>query len=222
MNRSPRIPEEPALECDRDLRGLLHSDGGLAALEFAILMPLMLLILFGFTELYLYMRAVSIVEHTAFTLADSIGQMNQVVNDNSAQVSGSLGSLWNAAEVLAVPNTLQAQGGVIITSICDNASTGCILQANGSKGAGTPQILWQAKAPWTQTGMATKETQAQVLPASWPFQKGDTAIAVEVFYKFTPFALTSVFWASAPGTQTIYERVYVRPRSGTSLNLVAG
>jgi hypothetical protein len=31
--------------------------------------------------------------------------------------------------------------------------------------------------------------------------------------------MTAPFWTNAPGTQTIYERVYVRPRSGAPLYL---
>ena len=62
---------------------LLRSDRGSVAIEFVIIVPLMLLVLLGFTEMYMYMRAVSIVEHTAFTLADSIGQMQSVIDDTS-------------------------------------------------------------------------------------------------------------------------------------------
>jgi hypothetical protein len=31
--------------------------------------------------------------------------------------------------------------------------------------------------------------------------------------------MTAPFWASAPGTQTIYQRVYVRPRYTPTLEL---
>jgi Flp pilus assembly protein TadG len=222
MNGLLRTPGKPIAGRAHRVQPPRHSNRGAVALEFAILAPLMLLIMLGFTEIYLYMRAVSIVEHTAFTIADSLGQMPEVVNDQAAQDTYSLGSLWNAATVIAAPNALKSQGGVIITSICDD-STGCGTSppAQGVMTPGTPRMLWQAQAPWTQNGMTSRETKTSILPAGWPFRNGDNAVAVEVFYNYTPFTLTSVLWAGAPGTQTIYERIYVRPRSGNVLKLVA-
>jgi hypothetical protein len=183
----------------------------------------MLLVLLGFTELYLYMRTVSIVEHTAFTLADSIGQMQQVIDDNTTSNSNNLGSIWNAAAVLAMPNTLQAKGGVVVTSVCDQ-STGCttpILPPSQTWGAGTAQIAWQRKAPWIASGMTSLVTKTSILPKTWPFRSGDSAVIVEVFYSYTPFSMTAPFWTNAPGKQTIYQRVYVRQRDGQPLLLKA-
>ncbi|RKT25695.1 Flp pilus assembly protein TadG [Paraburkholderia sp. RAU2J] len=210
--------------------GLLRSDRGSVTIEFVIIVPLMLLILLGFSEVYLYMRAVSLVEHTAFTLADSLGQMTAVVDDPTTGSTDSLGSLWNAATLLAVPNALQTKGGVYITSICDQAMAGCNAAAPGTKpyvpsaptmAAGTPVRFWQRSAPWTLAAMKSRETATSLLPATWPFRNGDSAVVVEVFYSYTPFSMTMPFWTSAPGTQTIYERVYVRPRAGTALTLVS-
>jgi Flp pilus assembly protein TadG len=206
------------------LRRLWRSDRGSVAIEFVVIVPLMLLVLLGFTELYMYMRAVSIVEHTAFTLADSVGQMQSVINDNSTSNSTNLGSLWNAAAVLAAPNNLQAKGGVIITSICET-TTSCKSATTGSPipnplpsmAAGTAQIYWQKSAPWTQSSMASRVTAGNVVPQTWPFRNFDSAVVVEVFLLYTPFSMTAPFWTSAPGTQLIYERVYVRPRSGAPL-----
>ena len=70
--------------------------------------------------------------------------------------------------------------------------------------------------------MTTGETPGNLLPTTWPFRNGDSAIVVEVFYTFNPFALTTGLWPNAPGTQTVYERIYVRPRSGQPLELVPG
>lgn len=210
------------------LRRLLRSDRGSVAVEFVIIVPLMLLIMLGFSEMYMYMRTVSLVEHTAFTLADSLGQMTQVINVSTTTSSNSLGSVWNAATLLAAPNTLSKNGGVIITSICDS-SIGCTSSTPGTSPnepsaptmvAGTPLKFWQQSAPWNQSGMTTQETTGNLLPSTWPFRNGDSAIAVEVFYKYTPFSMTLPFWTNAPGTQTIYERIYVRPRSGAPLLLV--
>jgi len=207
----------------RKFDGLLRSDRGAVAMEFVIVVPMMLLLLLGFTEMYLYMRAVSLVEHTAFTLADSIGQMPQVINDSSTTNSNNLGSIWSAATLLAAPNTLQGQGGVILTSICDSTTKPCGTSAplTQSMASGTPSIYWQAKAPWTQSGMTSKITSTNILPPTWPFRNGDSAIVVEIFYSYNPFSMTSTFWANAPGTQTIYERVYVRQRYGQALSLSA-
>jgi Flp pilus assembly protein TadG len=211
------------------IRALLRSDRGSVTVEFVIIVPLMLLTMLGFSEVYMYMRTVSLVEHAAFTLADSLGQMDSVVNDPTTSSSNSLGSIWAAANLVAAPNNLQAKGGVYITSICDQAA-GCSaanpaappIQPNPpTMAAGTPLKFWQQSAPWTLSSMKSQETTGNLLPATWPFRNGDSAIVVEVFYSYTPFSMTLPFWTNAPGTQTIYERVYVRPRMGSPLPLVA-
>jgi hypothetical protein len=191
--------------------------------EIVIIVPLMMLVLLGFSEMYMYMRTVSNIEHTAFTLADSIGQMPQVVNDDSTSNADNLGSIWKAATLLAAPDNLAAGGGVIVTSVCDGTTTPCGSAAPTpqSMAAGVPQIYWQQKAPWTASGMSSRVTSGSVLPSTWPFRNGDSAIVVEVFLTFNPFTMTQAFWADAPGTQTIYERVYVRPRFTQTLALVA-
>jgi hypothetical protein len=182
---------------------------------------MMLLMLLGFGELYLYMRAVSLVEHTAFTLADSVGQMTEVFNDNSTSSADNLGTLWNAATLIAQPEALQSSGGVVITSVCDATTTPCgtatpLLQ---SLVAGTPQIFWQAAAPWNQPGMNSQIKAGSILPSSWPFRNGDSALVIEIFYSYQ-LPLVSALWHTAPALTTIYRRVYVRPRSGEALPLV--
>jgi hypothetical protein len=223
MPTQPRLPRLRA-----KLRMLVRSDRGSVAIEFVIIVPLMLLVLLGFTEMYLYMRAVSIVERTAFTVADSVGQMSNVINDESTTNSNNLGSIWNAATLLAAPNDLKANGGVILTSICDKpnncgtppAVCGGSLLIPATKGS--PQIGWTQNASWmTKSSSPTRITSANLLPKGWPFYACDSATAVEVFYTYTPFSMTAPFWTSAPGTQTIYKVVYVRQRSGQPLTLTA-
>jgi hypothetical protein len=203
------------------LMRLMRSSRGSATIEFVIIVPLMLLVLTGFAEVYCYLRAVSVLEHTAFTLADSLGQLPQVIDNNSTGNASSLGSLYQAATLLASPNELQSSGGVIITSICDGSPSNCIQPPNApSLADGTPVIHWQRSAPWNG-GFVSKVTSGNPTPAGWPFRVGDSAIVVEVFYKFNPFAMTSAFWPDAPGTQTIYQRVYVRSRTGYPLDLAS-
>jgi len=215
----PVFAAAPARRTRAVWRSLLRSDRGSVAVEFVVIVPLMLLVLLGFTELYLYMRAVSLVEHTAFTLADSIGQMTQVVDDSSTTSSNNLGAIWNAATLVAAPNALAARGGVVITSICEQSSSCGGLVSSPSKAPGVAKILWQKRAPWNGSTLSTHITSSNILPSTWPFRNGDSAVTIEVFYTYTPFSMTAPFWQNAPGTQTIYERVIVRPRTGQALTL---
>ncbi|MGI4858572.1 MAG: TadE/TadG family type IV pilus assembly protein [Janthinobacterium lividum] len=222
QRRTP--PAKTALMPRALLRRLLRTDRGSVSVELALITPLIMLIMLGFSEMYLYMRAVSSVEHTAFTLADSIGQMSEVINDQTTTSPNNLGAIWSAAALIAAPSKLQSSGGVVVTSICDATTVPCgtaAAQSTSLTALGTPQIYWQAQAPWNAKGAGTKETTLSLLPTSWPFRSGDSAIVVEVFYVFDPFSLTRGLWTAAPGTQTIYRRVYVRQRSGGTLALVA-
>ncbi|MFT4504375.1 TadE/TadG family type IV pilus assembly protein [Caballeronia sp. 15711] len=205
------------------MRKLLRSDRGSVAVELVIIIPLMVLLMVGFSEIYMYMRAVSALEHTAFTLADSLGQTTQIINTTATTDSNDLGSIWNAAALLSAPNSLNQGGGVIITSVCETTSS-CTSPLNHSNtmAVGVPEIWWQASAPWNGSGMTTRVTPGAIVPSTWPFRNGDSAIIVEVFYTFNPFAMTAGLWPGAPGTQTLYERIYVRPRTPQPLTLVTG
>lgn len=202
---------------------------GSVSIEVLIVIPVMLMILLGFSEVYLYMRAMSMVDHTAFTLANSLAQMPNVLDSSSTSTANTLGSLWSDAAQIAVPDTLQANGGVIITSICDDTSStnnncgtisGGSLPQSGTASMsatsakplnGRPTICWQAQAGWTAPTMLSQVAPASLLPSTWPFYQGDAALVVEVFYRYNPFPMLAAFWPGAPGTSVLYRRVYVRP-----------
>lgn len=205
-------------------RAFCRNSSGSVTVEVAILVPLMLIILLGFSEMYLYIRAVSEVEHTAFTLADSLGQLTSVVDSDSKTNANNLGSIWADANLLASPNLLSTEGGVIITSVCDAKTTPCgtVAPSYTSTTKGTPQIYWQRQAPFPlQQSMSTTVTASNILPSTWPFRVGDSALVVEVFYYYNPFSMLGLLWADAPGVKQIYRKVYVRPRTNKPLPLVA-
>jgi Flp pilus assembly protein TadG len=228
----PRLPESPdspdshkprrLSRGERFLARLWRSKRGSVTIEFVVLFPLMALILTGFVEAYMYLRAVSVLEHAAFTLADSLGQMPNVVNDSSTSNANNLGSVWAAASLLASPDTLNGQGAVIITSVCDTNTSNCIKPPSApSMTAGKAVVHWTAQAPWNLSGLTTKVSSTNPLPSGWPFRVGDSAIIVELYYQFSPFAMTSAFMKTSFGTQTLYQRIYVRSRSGLPLDLTS-
>ncbi|SAL65544.1 hypothetical protein AWB71_03856 [Caballeronia peredens] len=200
------------------VRRLLRSERGSVSIEFVIIVPMMLLVMLGFTEVYMYMRAVSAVDRTAFTLANTIGQMTSVIPDNTDTTdANSYGSIWQDAVLLAAPYQLKANGMVYVSFVCDPDSKSKCKDMDTSMTAVTPKIQWTASPPsWTNSksaSMASRVSSTSPLPGSWPFRTGDSAIIVEVFLSYNPFVMTSNFKSGLPGQQTLYRRVYVRPRA---------
>jgi hypothetical protein len=90
-------------------------------------------------------------------------------------------------------------GKVIITSVCDTNSNNCVNStAIGTAGkTGTPSLLWQRLSP--DDGPLNPKAKSLLgtglTPSGWPFHSGDAILAVEAFYVFNPFTMTSNFLA---------------------------
>lgn len=132
---------------------------GLAALEFAILAPMMVLILFGSVDLIDVLNANRRAQNVAASLADVIARDTEVSN---AEING----LWAAADVLIFPNpsdTLQMR----VTSIR-------IVDAS------TARVVW-SDAHGGMNPLTANSTIA--LPAAM-MQPGTSVILAETSYRY--------------------------------------
>lgn len=187
---------------------------GVVAVEFALVLPVLMLMFLGSYETYLYIRAVSICERTAFTIADLIARRGaNMIDDASGDDSNNIGIYYAAAPQIAEPLALSDNGSLIISSVY-NDGTG-----NGA------QISWQRSAAFSKTAhkstLGTEGGAAQ-LPTGLTVGDSDGLIAAEVFYTYKPFVMSAFYWADAPGDVTIYRRALYRPRYGTMNQLQSG
>lgn len=200
------------------VRRAWRSDHGVAGIEMAIILPLAMLVMLGFTELYMYLRTVSAAERVAFTLADTIGQKSSINDVNSTSSADNIGTYWYAANVISRPLDFANRGEVIVSMVCDTASNNCANpDAKGSIGsAGAAALMWQRRTAVAGGNSPNQDSRLQsgLLPTNWPYFSGDSMIAVEVFYRFNPYLMTGAFWSNAPGTIIVYQVVYARPRNG--------
>lgn len=182
------------LPCWRDNRGM-------AGLELALLAPLFLFVMFSFVELFQYLRAVSIVERTAFSIGDMVAQRAALRDSNDPSDSSNIGVYWLAASVTAQPLDMPASGMVVISVVKDG------------NGAGKPVIAWQ-RQPGNWASTARSQIQAsQPLPPGFPFTIRDNTVIVEVMYDFQPFRSLAMFMPpELLPTTRLYQRTYFRPR----------
>lgn len=187
---------------------LLRDTRASVALETAIILPVVFLMLVGSWETYAYMRATGIVERTAFTVGDLIARKSTLIDDASTSDGDNIGTYYEAAREIARPLDLQGQGALILTAIVNT-------------GAG-PVISWQRRAPFGM-GNATSQIGSQggapTLPADPDFgpptvHVGDILIVAEVFHGFRPFVWSRSVWSDAPAQVTLYRRTLFLARYG--------
>ena len=176
---------------------------GTAALELTLLAPLFISLLLGFYEIHQYLRTLSVVERTAFSIGDMVAQRSSLRDNDSPNDSGNIGVYWEAAAVSAEPLDMKANGMVVNTVLND---------AGGAR----PKTAWQRQASGSQgwkSGAVSQLNAAQPLPPGFPFYAGDNTVVVEVMYTFTPFEALALFLPrdQLPSTE-LYRRVYFRPR----------
>jgi len=171
-------------QCRRDQRGM-------AAVEFALILPFMLLLYLGSVELT---QGILVDRQVALT-ADTV--TNIVAQYTTISKSQQLPDILNASAQIFTPNPSSA--ATVVVSLI------------GIDGAGNATVTWSQAL----NGSARAQGQAVTLPAGLAIPN-TTLVFGEATYAYTPwFDFLNI------GTLNLYASVYMSPRAATTINLVS-
>ncbi len=143
------------------LNKFARAQSGLAALEFAILLPMMVVALFGSIDVIDTLNANKRAQNVAASLSDVVARDTEISN---AEVSG----LWSACDILMYPNTSSAMK-VRVSSITIPTAT-------------------SAKVVWSEGhgGYAPRTANSTVSLPSAMMNAGTSVIMTETIYTYAP------------------------------------
>lgn len=172
-------------------------DRGTVLVEFALLLPLLVLLLLASMEYFTLVLMTQKTQRVAATMADLVAQADDPLT--GAQVD----ALFAAAGHVMEPFDHGVDGRAIVSGVVLNG--------------GAPVVAWQRSdtgALAVASGVG-QPGQRATLPAGLPLRAGETIVVAEAFQAFRPTLTVGILPA-----RVIAERAYYRPRLGqlTSLN----
>lgn len=168
-----------------------RSEEGIAYVEFALSVPLLLALFMGAVEVTRYIIIIQKLEKASVTVSDIVAQ-------SSTMSSSQLAQLVEAANQVMAPYTFTNNGYVIISSVTKT-------------GTNPPKVNWQygGGGTWTQPShVGVSGGSATWLPISSLDDKENIIIA-EVFYNYQPLMVGQVLQG-----QLIYKISTFKPRFG--------
>jgi Flp pilus assembly protein TadG len=178
------------------LRGLLvrlsNDRSGSLLAEVAIALSVVTVLTLSGVEVARYAMLHQKMERVAASIADLVAQ-SETLNESD------LANIFAAAGHVARPFDIGANGSVIVSSI-------------GASNANPPVVYWQRSGAGPLTAVSRFGTPgggATGLPNGFAFANGETVIAAEVFFRYTPWVLPNLVDASQ-----LYHSAFFRPRFG--------
>ncbi|GAB2174511.1 TadE/TadG family type IV pilus assembly protein [Dongia sp. agr-C8] len=167
--------------------GFLQDERGVTAIEFALVLPVVLLILLGCFEVPRYVLIVQKISRTASGVADLVAQADEPLQKNQ------LTDIFAAGKVMMQPYNVETNGKIYVSSI------------NNPGGAGLA-LTWQRNNGGT--GPASKITSGTSLPVDLRPGSNEEVLAAEVYFTYQPIFSTLIYSGS-----TLYRVSYTRPRN---------
>ena len=179
------------------MRGMLQwkfwrHEGGVAATEFALVLPFLLTLFYGVIEVTRYILIVQKVEKLTYTVADSVSESTTVTKAD-------LDQLFTATADIMSPFSFDTNGIVIVNS----------LYKSPDLSAATVNWRYSGGGTLTATSKLGNVGAQPNVPSGFTFEDRENVIAVEVYYQFSPLISNQFF-----GTTTVYRYAYYRPRFG--------
>ena len=156
----------------------LRDERGFAAAEFALWLPLILLILFGCFEATRYIMIHQKLDRAATQVADLVSQAE-------ALTASQLDDIYDAANAQMEPYDLASQGEIIVSSVL--------------RTGGTDTVTWQRT--YGSAGGSSQigaEGGPAALPNNFFLTDNESSIVAEVLYDYEP-----VFFGSLAGMKNL-------------------
>jgi len=177
----------------RELRQFWRDDRGLAVMEFAFALPVLVTILLGCFDAARFVLINQKMSRVASQSADLVAQLDVVTE-------AEIDDLFIAAESTAEPFPLDTEGKVVISSIFRPYSPADAV----------PSIVWQRETALgllATSHLGPEGQSSPTLPEGFSLRNGENVIVAEVFFDYQP-----VFFGTVFPERVIYHTSYNRPR----------
>jgi Flp pilus assembly protein TadG len=179
-------------------RMLLAHEGGVAYIEFALSLSILLMLFLGSIEVTRYILIMQKLEKAVETVADVVTQADANTDPlTTAQMS----ALMGAVPDLMNPYTFGTNGLVVVTDISKTGTSNPVINWQYC-GGGT--LVTTSKLGSTIGGAAT-------LPTGYTMIAGEEVVIAEIFYSYSPIIASS--WTVMTAS-TIYRTSLFMPRIG--------
>jgi Flp pilus assembly protein TadG len=171
------------------IRQFWKADSGSAAIEFGLVISILIVILMGCFEAGRYILLNQKLDRTSSSVSDLIAQADNVT-------TGVLSDTYAAADEQTLPFDLAGHGRVIISSVY--------------KPAGTATVVWQCKGGGSYTSATSKigaKGADATMPSTFSVDIGENVVVAEVFYDYKPFLFEGLFKPSV-----FRHTTFTRPR----------
>ncbi|MFM9845193.1 MAG: TadE/TadG family type IV pilus assembly protein [Dongiaceae bacterium] len=163
-----------------ETRNFIRDERGFAASEFALWLPIMLLIILGCFEATRYILIHQKLDRAAAQVADLVGQ-------SEGMTSGQLDAVYEAAIEQMKPYDLNTQGKIIVSSVFRPA------------GQPDPRVAWQrSHGPSIGNSEIGAEGALADLPNNFSLAESEDVVAAEVLYQYEP-----VFFGALAGMRNL-------------------
>ncbi len=182
-----------------------------AAAEFAFILPVLLLLLFGAVEISRMVIIHQKLDKTVDSLADIITRSRSVTRND-------LNNMAVAAEEILKPYPLTNSNGSVIFSSVVNRTT-----ANPPCAGAGPCVSWQHKLFNTSTASTVgTDGGSATLPNGYTLPVDQNVIVAEFFYDFAPMASATARLIPAMQARRIHKVAMYKPRTDTLEDISAG
>lgn len=197
------------------LRAFMAAADGVAAVEFAMLLPLLVLLYLGMTEMTYAVNADHRLTSLARTLADLTGRQLRVTSGTPGPGETAIESIFNAGFAVMQPYKVDDPSGPLSMTISSIA-----VKATGATTGNPPQPVLEGKVCWSEgrlaSGGALQKTGAPALtpgatvPVPLGFRTANTSfVRADVNLAYKPlFGSTILRWITGDkvGAITLQEQ----------------